>query len=378
MFTSTDEFSDNIDKLILHLINDYLKDDFIRDLVKACDDSNPLYKMVQDHLKGVVIPARSSSKESTFTDSIISLYGFLESYLEKLVEEYITSINEASIPIAALPSTIRERHLELSMSYIQRVTKHRLMEGDDKFVCEKEVIEKLNGFLQGESDYSLNCKAFSGHTNFNYDSIQKLFAQVGIEKIAERTLGLNYVTDQLAKRLQQEPTEDTATLKAWLESELRDLSLLRNAIAHGAFEGTFENTELIIDRAEFLKQFGIAVGTIVLRTFEELVFHGKERQVLGNADKAYAQTSCFGFKGKVLGADDDTFTIKVGDEIYAHNAKSGDKLLKGSVQGIMLNKEPVDEMDFPNALDCGIKVDFVVASTMTNREISVVKAPLSS
>lgn len=374
MFTSTDEFSDNIDKLILHLISEDLKDDFFRNLVKVCDSSNPLYDMVREHLKDVVRPSGTASKEFTYTNSIISLYGCLESYLEKVAEEFISSINDAKIPVSALPQEIKDRHLDLSMQFLKKIAWDKKQDATEKRECEKQVVANLHSFFLEDDDYTLNSKAFSVHTaNFRYELIQSHFAQLGEKCIADRTLGLNAVTDKLAVRQAQDVPEDKEVLKSWLESELGELAQLRNEIAHGAFEGPIESLDLIVERAEFLKHFGVALGDILYRSFQEVTFHGKERQVLGNANKAYAQVSCFGFKGKVLDADDDTFTIRVGDEIYAHNPKSGDKLLKGSVQGIVLNKEPVDEMEFPNALDCGIKVDFVVASTMTNREISVSK-----
>ncbi|WP_351189880.1 MAE_28990/MAE_18760 family HEPN-like nuclease [Shewanella sp. TB4-MNA-CIBAN-0142] len=373
MFTSTDEFSDNIDKLILHLITEDLKDDFFKELVKTCDSANPLHQMIRDHLSGVVRPSGTASKGFTYANSIISLYGYLESYLEKLADDFISSINEARIPISALPEAVKCRHLELSMQFLKKVSWNKKQDEVEKRECEKQVVANLHSFFQEADDYTLNSKAFTVHTaNFRYELIQSYFAQLGEDRIADRTLGISVVPEKLAVRLGQDVSEDKEVLKSWLESELSELAQLRNEIAHGSFEGSIESIDLIIERAEFLKHFGVALGSILYRSFEEVVFHGKKRKILGNADKAFAQASCFGFKGKVLSDDEDTFTIKVGDEIYAHNAKSSDKLLKGSVQGLVLNQEHVDEIEFPNMLDCGIKVNFVVASTMTNREISLV------
>lgn len=373
MFTSTDEFSDNIDKLILHLITEDLKDDFFKELVKNCNSANPLYLKIRSHLNDVVRPSGTASKGFTYTNSIISLYGYLESYLEKLADDFISSINEAKIPVSALPKAVKDRHLELSMQFLKKISWNKKQDEAEKRECEKQVVANLHSFFQEADDYTLNSKAFTVHTaNFRYEMIQTYFSQLGEERIADRTLGVSIVPEKLAVRLGQDVTEDKDVLKSWLESELSELAQLRNEIAHGSFEGSIESLDLILERAEFLQQFGIALGSILYRSFEEIVFHGKERQILGKADKVFAQASCFGFNGKKLSSNENTFTIKVGNEIYAHNIKSGDKLLKGSVQSIVLNKNSVDEIDFPNALDCAIKVNFPITSTMTNREISVV------
>lgn len=374
MFTSTDDFSDNINKLITHIITEYLKDDFFKELVKTCDSANPLHQTIQNHLNDVLHPSGAASKRFIYTNSIISLYGYLESYLEKLADDFISGINEAKIPISALPQAVKDRHLELSMQFLKKISWNKKQDEAEKRECEKQVVANLNSFFQETDDYVLNSKAFSVHSaNFRYEMIQTYFAQLGEVQIADRTLGIPVVPEKLAVRLGQDVSKDKNVLKFWLESELSELAQLRNEIAHGSFEGVIESLDLIIERAEFIQDFGIALGSILYRSFEEVVFQGKERQSLGKADKVYVQTSCFGFYGKLLNGNQSTFTIKVGDEIYAHNTKSSDKLLKGLVQGLVLNKIIVDEIDFPNALDCGIKVDFSVVSTMTNREISLVK-----
>ncbi|PSS73190.1 hypothetical protein AYI74_04245 [Shewanella algae] len=372
MFISTEEFSDNIDKLITHLISEDLKDDFFRDLVRSCDEKNPLYYLVNNHFKSVARPSGTASKEFTYTNSIISLYGYLESYLEKLADEFVSSINDAKIPIAALPKAIRERHLELSLQFLKKIAWDKRQDEAGKRACEKQVVANLHSFFQEDDEYTLNSKAFAVHSaNFRYELIQSFFAQLGEERIAERTLGIAAVAEKLAGRQGQEVPEDKDVLKSWLEFELGELALLRNEIAHGAFERPIESIELVIERTEFLQKFGLALGDILHRSFEEIIFHGKERQELGKPDRAFANKFSFGFQGKQLNGDEDTFTIMVGNEIFAYNRNSSNKLLKGTVKGLVLDKKSVDEITFPNALDCGIKVDFDVTSTMTNREISI-------
>ena len=201
MFTSTEDFSDNINKMIIHLINENLKDDFFSELVKSCDQMNPLYHLVRDHLRAVVRPSGTASKEFTYTNSIISLYGYLESYIENLADEFITGLNVAKIPISALPKAIKERHLELSMQFLKKIAWDKKQDQSDKRDSEKQVVANLHSFFQEEDNYNLNSKAFTLHTaNFRFELIQSFFSQLGEERIVDRTLGIATVTEKLAAR----------------------------------------------------------------------------------------------------------------------------------------------------------------------------------
>ena len=125
MFVSKDEFSDDVDSLIAHIKFEEHKDEFFKQLYRTCQSSNALHAMIEQHLDDVIKPSHLSSKEFNYRSSIVSIYGYLESYLEKLAEEYITKIDEASIPVNALPDAIRERHLELSMQLISKFQRDR-------------------------------------------------------------------------------------------------------------------------------------------------------------------------------------------------------------------------------------------------------------
>ena len=159
----------------------------------------------------------------------------------------------------------------------------------------------------------------------------------------------------------------------WLVYELGELAQLRNEIAHGSFEGRIESFELIIERAEFIKNFGIALAEIMFRSYEEVLFNGKERLTIGKASKTFPNKNCFGFKGQTCNSERESFKVRVGDSIYSHHKNGNCKLISGHVSSLMLNQVEVDELDVPNELDFAIKVDFDVTTSMTNRELSILK-----
>ncbi|WP_434938097.1 HEPN domain-containing protein [Shewanella sp. HL-SH8] len=325
--------------------------------------------MVQQHLIEVIKPSSTSSKEFNYKSSIIALYGYLESYLEKLAEEFINCINESKIPVLKLPNSIRERHLELSIKFLDKIAKNKNQKDSDKRKCEIDVISNLHSFLHAKDDYLLNSKAFSIHgANFRYELIQSYFAQIGVTNIADRTLGFEEVTFQLANRLGQEPSQEKLIMKGWLESELGELAQLRNEIAHGSFERNFEQFELIISRAEFLKHFGNALAEILHRSFDECLYHGTERKVIGSADKTFPAHSCFGFFGKPINGTEEKFKIKVGDNIYAKN----DKMVTiGKIESLIQDNISITEINYPSETDFSIKVDFTISNGMLNRELSI-------
>ena len=50
------------------------------------------------------------------------------------------------------------------------------------------------------------------------------------------------------------------------------------------------------------------------------------------------------------------------------------RIIQGQVVSLICNKEEVEEVQIPSALDFAIKVDFEVTNGMTNREISIPKS----
>lgn len=374
MFVTKDQFVDDINSLIKHLQFEEQKEMFFKQLVQECTTGNELYDSIGQHMTDVIKPSSTSSKDFTYRSSIVSLYGFLENFLEKLVEEFITSINTASIPITTLPDSVRNNHLDLSLQLLKKNQTDRTQTETEKKCNEKDVIKNLNSFLQEEEGYSLNSKSYSIHTaNFRFDQIQSFFLQVGVERIANRALNIKDVKELLAARQQQEPLDNAQTLQSWLEIELNDLAQLRNEIAHGAFERPIESLELVIERAEFIKQFGSALADILYRTFEAVIYHSVQKHIIGNADQTFPNYNCFGFIGKPVDSETEKFTLKVGDLIFSHNDNSDKKVITGKVMSLRLNKIEVQEIQIPSDQDFSIQVDFDVINGMINRKLAIQK-----
>jgi len=375
MFICRDQFVDNIDGLIKHLKFEEQKEIFLKDIVHQCSPENELQNTLVQHFESVIKPSHLSSKLFTYCNSIVSLYGFLENFIEKIAEEFITNINNASIPVNSLPKSIKKYHLELSMQLLTKVRRDRTLSHSEKSDAEKKVIKNLNSFLQEDANYELNSKAFTIHTaNFRFKLIESFFEQLGIKNIANRALKTDSVKNNLATRQQQDSLDDPKTLKSWLEIELDDLAQLRNEIAHGGFDRNIESFDLIIERAEFIRSFGTALADILNYTYKEVIFHSAGRHILGNAIRTFPAQNCFGFEGKSIDENSEPFTLRVGDLIFAHNNNSENKVLSGEISSLRLNKSDVLEINIPNDNEFSIKVNFEVTRGMTNRELSIPKA----
>ncbi|GAA5525753.1 hypothetical protein Maes01_02325 [Microbulbifer aestuariivivens] len=371
MFPCCDDFSASIDGLIQHLKFEEETLVFFHQLSRMCNDDSDISSLVRTHLDEVVKPSKISSKEFTYKHSIVSLYGYLENFIEKLSDEFATKINDALLPVKALPESIRNNHLEISMRYLTKVLRNSNHQNNDKREREKEVVSNLNSFLQETEGYKLNSEAYAVHSaNFRYQLIQSHFSQLGVNHIADRALGFENVVNLLAIRQQQEATTEKSILTGWLEFELAQLAQLRNEIAHGAFEGSIETIELIIERAEFIKEFGLALAIILHRSFDAILFKGRNRAVIGKPDQVFPKLGCLGFKGVALQNDEIKNTVKVGDEVFAANSGS---VVSGIVKSLNLDMQIVDKVEFPNERDFSMKVDFEVSNSMTNREISISK-----
>lgn len=368
MFLATEDLVENIEGLISLLDFESKKELFFKQIVRSSSPDNDLQPHILKHLEEVIKPSNTLSKKFLYQSSIVSIYGFLESFFEHLAEEYVSKINNLSLPVSSLPSAIRDKHLDLT---IQLLTKTRKDESKQEFL--KQVIGNLHSFVQESLPHTLNIEAFSAHTaNFRYDLIKSYFAQLGVENAPRRALGNKDLVDNLSMRQRQETTDNKLILDSWLTHELQELTQLRNEISHGAFNGQVESFELIAERALFVKSFGLSIAEILTRTLTRLEFDNIERAIIGNPDRAFPNKRSLGYRGSTL-QNEARLAIVAGDQVYAFNHSNND-LISGEVTSLFLGGAEANEIKLPNEQDFAIGVNFKVSSNLSKYEVSIAKS----
>lgn len=366
MFNSKEEFVDNIEGLLVHLGYEKQKTTFFKKLATELDSLPNDPKFIREHLESVVKPSSTLTKEFTYKSSIINLYGYLESFIEKLSEEYISIINEQKVPVSRLPEALKSKNFELSLQYLSKMGRNKNLSHDEIEEGKKEMISNLNLFLSQPSSHSLNAKAFSSHSaNFRLDLIKSHFSQLGVSNLTGRLIGLSGLKTMLGER-RQEPSDDKHIVEGWIEGELNDLAQLRNEIAHGAFSGSIESIDLIISRAKAIKEIGKALGSILELTLNEVIFNGVELCEVGVGDRFFSKQQCIGFFAKE--AEGTSFKISVGCAIYA---KGNANIYYAKITELRENRNPTNSVTFPNSNDFTMKLDRPLCPGIQKRKLFI-------
>ncbi|CAA6694981.1 MULTISPECIES: MAE_28990/MAE_18760 family HEPN-like nuclease [unclassified Lentimonas] len=372
MFQSDQSFAKNLEDLIGHLNYEKSKGEFLKSIVKKNKRKSVIRSAILDHISHVEKPAFISAKQFTYRSSIISLYGFLENFLESLVHEFISNLNQISVPVELLPKSIRESHLESSIDLLKKVQRNRTYSKDRKNTLIKDVVSNMNSLVQEDSSYQLNESAFSIHTsNFRYDTIHNTFCKLGIPGIPKMALRNPKLKKSLSEKYTIDSDVEQKVLVSLLTAELDDLAQRRNEIAHGSFNGELESIEIVIERIRILKDFGAAISHVLTSHFLGIYFASSTSIELGKPSHVFSGINALGFFATPRPYPMATSEIKVGDMLFSKNDNSNVTLKYGKIISIMSNRVATDCVNSPSDTDFSLQVDFDINSYTKNRDIYV-------
>jgi hypothetical protein len=374
MFESEQEFANNIDNLIDHLKHDKSISDLLIGMLRIPLEDPKVTVLMDAYNSSTRASSLTNAKKFTYTSSIISLYGFLESFIENIACEFIEHLNLLQTPYIRLPKEIRDSHLELSMNLLKKVQRSRIHSKEEKSNSIKSIVSNMYSCTQESVDYKLNEKAFAIHSaNFRYDSIHNLFCKIGIDSVPRRTLQNEQLIDALAKKYATDTNIEKKIFISLLTTELEDLAQKRNEIAHGSFDGNLESIEIVIERSNIISAFGSSISKLLTDHFYGFIYSYSEKIKLGKCSKVFDKINVFGFEANQGEFEGQPSVIGVGDITFAVNEKSSLKIKYGKIVSLMLNGIKVNEIQLPAISDYAIKVDLEFNANIGKRAIYVSK-----
>ncbi|MCK5616842.1 hypothetical protein KAR91_84050, partial [Candidatus Pacearchaeota archaeon] len=141
--------------------------------------NNPVI-LFQKHISQSI----SSKKRFEYNTIIVSLYGFLEQFIEAIIVGYLNYLNRIIPSYDDLPSPIKDNHIELSFELTSKSSKEK----SRNYSSPESIIQNLNScLLSGEENYTINNDAFSLHSaNFRVEIVNDIFSRLGIYKISKK------------------------------------------------------------------------------------------------------------------------------------------------------------------------------------------------
>lgn len=378
MFDSEVDFITKISSLVEHLKYLAAREKLVRSIIRKQAVNPHLKNEIESYLAVLAPNSSITDKEFTYTNSIVSLYGYLESFLEAITREFIQNLNQISIPYSSLPKEIRRSHLNLSMDLLKKIQRRKTHTSIEKNNIIKEILFNSRACIEEIENYQLNEEAYSLHSaNFRYDSIHEYFCKIGINGLPRLTIREAELRFAIAEKHSIDVSYDDKVFVSLLAAELDDLAQRRNEIAHGSFNGELESIDLIIARALCIKAFGRSVGKALTDYYHEFVFDSPATISLGMPAASFTRISTLGFLANANSSNVSTFVVNLGDILFAKNEDSAEVLKYGKVVSIFNDKQAVESLSVPCSADFTIKVDFEFNSRMQSREIYILGKSLS-
>src|SRR3972149_5422065 len=113
----------------------------------ACGEAGPLLKEFQEHFR-----SKNNKAQYDYNTIIVSLYGYLERYIEDLIGEHLDQLSSLVSQFVDLPHSIQKNHLMLSLDLTRRADYQRYASS----VKADDIIAKLHSCFTTPSQYQLN------------------------------------------------------------------------------------------------------------------------------------------------------------------------------------------------------------------------------
>ncbi|WP_158647829.1 HEPN domain-containing protein [Nocardioides houyundeii] len=164
-------------------------------------------------------PGKADTRGFTNSGILVGLYGALEQYVERLIEDSVETYIACCQSYAGLPGGVLRQYSILSAEVLTAMAAERYSGS----VTEEELAAGLYGTLKRTTPIPLATGVFSRHTaNFRWELIKSLFARAGLDVASTRTS--SHLTDAMAAHF---PDEGDPVFV------INDLAERRNALAHG-------------------------------------------------------------------------------------------------------------------------------------------------
>ncbi|MCM3515076.1 HEPN domain-containing protein [Nocardioides sp. P86] len=166
------------------------------------------------------VPATADVRRFVNGGLIVGLYGALENYVERLVEDAVETYLECCFNYNLLPKSVLASYSSVSAEVLTAIANDRY----NGQLTQLELAEGLHRTLQGRLPIPMQTRVFSRHTaNFRWEQIRFIFARAGIDVDGVKTSPT--LTNAMKAHF---PTEGASTFV------IDDLAERRNALAHGS------------------------------------------------------------------------------------------------------------------------------------------------
>lgn len=281
---------------------------------------------------------------------IITMYGCYESFLDNVLDKYISLLFKNVVDYKQLPEKLQEKHIRKTGDFLlnnQRYVNYEL--------TIEEAVENISNCLKNDSNKKLSNELLLSHGgNLRIKQVVDLLNELGIlsaeDKILNNELYIEFYSkrsgltlEEAKKHINQNKSVGNQKL---LFNVLESLVDERNKVAHGrVIENRISFSVLMEDYIEFLRIFGIIITSILVNEFYFFLFKDNK---LKKFDKPIDV-----FNNNILCINSLDSFLSVNDLIFSI-IENDFKVLR--ILEIQINREKCNSIDIEN-VDVGLKLD---------------------
>lgn len=341
MWVSIGRLTDNLN-LLRHYLDGLDKQDHLLSLhSENCGDAGPLITQIQDHF-------RSTSQKTLYdyTSIIISLYGYLERFVEDLLTEYLIRVSTHIPKFSDLPTAIRDGHILFSLELARKVDYQRFA----GTIGVDEIIANLHSCLNTPDSYQLNIEAFIQHSsNFRQTVVVQTCSRCGLVNIGQ---GLRHAEPFVSFLENEELDRDIGGYLAGSDdvvfARLNDLADRRNDVAHGTPVDDILSRDLLRNYVDFVEAYSKGLALVVYE--QSLPSMLSQAISLGTAIDV--------FDSKIVCVNLPAGKITVGDILIAKTPEASRPFKGGPVLEIQVDHVSVPEVLGGPGVHIGLLVEF--------------------
>ncbi len=371
MFQSISDFHENIRGLSNHLRYESSCQLFFQSGIKKYNGDSEFEKEFQLFVCERINPSLTDSRVYSYKNGIISLYGFLERFIEDAILEYLKEICRRAPSFESLPSDIKKNHLDVSIEHIYRVKRNRSISDSQRKLKLKAAIKNMNDCFTSIPEYRINLDAFVNHSsNFRYESIHEIFTRIGVRGISKSCLKDEHLGRALSRKHSSAEMLENKILVSLLSTELEDLAQRRNEIAHGVRIDEIESLDLLENRIDVVKKYVNALNQVLVSYIDEYTFKTADKIGLGTPNRAYGRLRVLEFNSLV---SEDSGRIAIGSNVFAINDNSSKTMLSGKIISLRSKEGDIEHLSYPCNEPFSIGVNFDLPSHVLKRNVYVEK-----
>jgi hypothetical protein len=308
---------------------------------ETCAEAKHQVKVLQDHFK-----PKNNKARYDYNTIVISLYGYLERFIEDLIGEYLALIVSEVPTFSKLPTSIQNNHLELSLDLVRKADNQR----NAGRVRVEDIVARLHSCFATPENYRLNDEAYAQHTaNFRQSVVVETLNRCGI---ADTGSSLRQ-SEPLVEFLRREnPERDIQTYMAAGDdivfARLNDLANRRNDVAHGNLADEVLSRELLHTYIGFIEAYARGLALVVYE--RSLPFLLERSLALGAAIAVYDH--------RIVCVTLRAGTISVGDTLIAKTLDASRPYKAGAIKEIEQNNTKLTSIDGGLGVKVGLLVEF--------------------